>query len=67
MSNRKKPAMHAPVKVQSSRGPFRRGRFAGTEDKGPGKGGGLYYRVNLAEKGQPADIRTYRPGAVTLA
>lgn len=59
--------MHQVVKVQASRGPARHGRFAGTEDKGAGQGGGIFYKVNLAEKGQPADIRNYRPSAVTPA
>jgi hypothetical protein len=59
--------MNTPVRVTSSRGEPREGRYAGTIDKGPGQGGGTYVQVNFAPKGKPADIRLARPKNVQPA
>jgi hypothetical protein len=52
---------HAAVRVSSSRGQPKVGRFVRTVDKGEGRGGGLYYEVNLAPKGQPQHLQLVRP------
>lgn len=41
------------------------GRYVGQEDRGPGKGRGIWYRINVAPKGKPQEIRLVRPAVVT--
>jgi hypothetical protein len=53
------------VQVKSSRGEPRQGRYVGVDDRGTGQGGGVYIKVNFAEPGKKADVRCYRPGAVS--
>lgn len=55
---------NTPVRVSSSRGEPKDGRFVRTVDKGTGRGGGVWLEVNLAPKGKPADLRTVRPANV---
>lgn len=43
------------------------GRYAGLDDRGPGKGKGLWLKVNFAPKGKPAEIKTIRPAYVAAA
>jgi len=62
----KKPKVGAEVKVKASRGPVRKGRFVSVDDRGPGQGGGIFWNINLAEKGKPSEIKPFRPGAVTV-
>lgn len=54
--------LNSPVTVNG-----RPARYAGQEDRGPGKGQGVWVKVNFAEKGKPADLRYVRPKAVAVA
>ena len=54
----------ANVRVSSSRGEPRDGRYVRTVNKGEGRGGGMWCEINFAPKGKPADLRMARPGHV---
>ncbi len=55
----------AAVKVSSSRGEPKQGRFVRSVNKGEGRGGGIYFEVNLAPKGKPAVTQMVRPKNVS--
>jgi hypothetical protein len=59
--------MNTPVLLKNSRSEPKLGRYAGAEDRGPGKGGGTWLKVNVADKGKPQVIRYARPAHVEPA
>lgn len=56
-----------PVKATGSRQTTLLGRVAKVRDEGPGQGRGVWIDVNVAPKGKPSQIKSYRAKAVVPA